>query len=346
MSHRRYGLSLLALSLVLLGTLVYSLLVGAVDLPGKELWSALVSWVFKGKGLWTTVDSTTVTILFSIRMPRILLALSVGASLSVSGTAFQGFFKNILADPYVIGASSGAAFGAALAMVLQIPALGPVSSASLFAFVGALGATVLAFAISRASGDPPPAAALLLAGSALSALFSSLLSLVLVARDKDLHRVYYWLLGGLGGTTWIELAYTIPLMVLGCTLVFLAARPLDLLVQGDDVAQSLGLNVKRARLIVALGASMAAAAAVSSAGIIGFVGLVAPHMVRLLIGPSHGRLLPAAALGGAILVLLADLIARTVASPMELPIGIVTSLIGSPFFIYLLVKRGRNLGGQ
>jgi iron complex transport system permease protein len=346
MSHRRYGLSLLALFLLLLGTMVYSLFVGAVRLSGAELWALLVSWVHSGQNLSPPVDPTTITILFSIRLPRILLALSVGAALSVSGTAFQGFFKNILADPYVIGASSGAALGAAIAMVLNLPPLGPVSSASLFAFVGALGATVLAFAISRASGDPPPAAALLLAGTALSALFSSLLSLVLVARDKDLHRVYYWLLGGLGGTTWAELVYTIPLMVGGCTLVFLAARPLDLLVQGDDVAQALGLNVKRARLVVALGASMAAAAAVASAGIIGFVGLVAPHMVRLLIGPSHGRLLPAAALGGAVLVLLADLIARTAAAPMELPIGIVTSLIGAPFFIYLLVKRGRNLGGQ
>jgi iron complex transport system permease protein len=280
-------------------------------------------------------------ILFTIRLPRLALAAAVGAALALSGAAFQGFFRNSLADPFVIGASAGAALGAALAMTWGP---GGFLFVQVSAFSGALIAVILAFAVSRAAGDPPPAAALLLAGSGIGAFFSALLSLVMVIKDRSLTGVYYWLLGSLGGSSWRGILPALPVMAAGCFLIVLAARPLDLMLQGDETAMSLGVNLKRTRLFIALGASLAAAAAVAQAGIIGFVGLVVPHCVRLVSGPSHRRLLPASALGGAILVLLADTAARTVLAPMELPLGIITSLIGSPFFIFLLARHGKKLG--
>jgi len=338
MPRRRY-LSIIGILLILLFlTALYGISAGAVSIPFIEVWRSLKALFIQD------IQNTNGTILFTLRLPRVLLAMAVGASLSVAGAGFQGFFRNPLADPYVIGASSGAALGAALAIVLTLPSFGPVSSTSLCAFIGALLATFMAFALSRFAGDPPPAVALLLAGTALSAFFSALLSLILVIKDRDMHRVYYWLLGGLGMSSWSELVTAVPVMIIGASLVYLASRPLDILIQGDDVAHSLGIDVRRLRFLVAAGASLAAAAAVASAGIIGFVGLIAPHGMRIIVGPSHRRLLPAAALGGALLVLVADILARTIAAPLELPIGIITSIIGAPFFITLLLKRGRNLG--
>ncbi|GAB1481450.1 iron ABC transporter permease [Treponema sp.] len=338
MSRKAYVSVLTLLCISFFIVLLLGLSAGAVTIPAREILDSFLS-ALKG-----TIEGTNATILWELRLPRALLASSVGAALAVSGTGFQGFFRNPLADPYVIGASSGAALGAALALVSGLPNFGPLSAAAVAAFIGALIATALAFMVSRAAGDPPPAAALLLAGTALSSLFSAALSLVLVLKDRDMHRVCYWLLGGFGGATWSEFISLAPVMALGCLLVFIGSRPLDLLASGEDAAESLGLDVRRARLIVAAGASLAAAAAVAAAGIVGFVGLVAPHAVRFVSGPSHKRLLPGAALGGALLVLLADLISRVAAAPLELPIGVVTSAVGAPFFLWILAHRGRSLG--
>ncbi len=326
-----------SLSGLLAASFLLSLCVGAVRLSPADVYAAIGEALRGG-------ESAALTILFSLRLPRAVLAVAVGAALAVAGTGFQGFFRNPLADPYVIGASAGAALGAALALVAALPSFGPVSAPAAAAFVGALGATFLAFAVAAAAGNPPPATALLLAGTALGSLFSAALSFVLAVRDRDLHRVYYWLLGGFGGTTWTAVGAALPVMALGCLLVFLASRPLDLLAFGEDTADSLGLDVKRARLVVAVGASLAAAAAVSAAGIIGFVGLVAPHAVRLVAGPSHRRLIPASAVAGALLVSLADLVSRVAAAPLELPVGVITALIGAPFFLYLMAKYGKRGG--
>lgn len=340
MKRLRYPLVLFLLSAALLASFLASLVLGAVSIPFADVLSALAA-AASGK-----VPDATATIVVDLRLARGLLALCVGAALGVSGTAFQGFFRNPLADPYVIGASSGAAFGAALAIAAGIGDLGPVSGIAAAAFLGALCAVFLAFAISRLGGRTPPAAALLLAGTALSALFSAALSLVIVVKDRELHRVYYWLLGGFAGASWNELFSALPPMALGALMILFASRPLDLLSFGEEAAAGMGLDVRRARLLIAAGASLAAAAAVAAGGIIGFVGLVAPHVVRLLIGPSHGKLVPAAALAGALLVSLSDTAARTVAAPIELPIGVVTSLIGAPFFLYLIARNGKQLGGR
>jgi iron complex transport system permease protein len=340
---KRHKLLVIFLSLTLFLAFWGGLLWGSTRFSPAELYRALL-FLFNPQG-----EDMAALILFEIRLPRLILAAAVGAALAVSGAAFQGIFRNSLADPYVIGASSGAALGAALAITAGLslpggPLLGgALSPVSLCAFAGALGAVCLAFVIARSAGNPPPAAALLLAGSALGAFFSALLSLVLVLKDRDLYRVYYWLLGSLNGTSWAELPAVLPVMFLGCLLIFLGCRPLDLLLQGEEIAESLGTDVPKARGFIALGASLATAAAVSATGVIGFVGLIAPHAVRMITGPVHKRLLPASALMGALLLVLADMAARSLGT-VEFPIGIITSLGGAPFFIYLLACHGRRLG--
>jgi iron complex transport system permease protein len=335
---RRPGLLILLLALALIPAFGWGLLCGSVRLGPADLYRGFLH-ALGGAG-----DETAAAVLFAIRLPRLLLAMAVGAGLGIAGAAFQGLFRNALADPYIIGASAGASLGAGLALSLGLGLGLPVSPAPLFAFAGSLAAVLLAFVISRAAGNPPPAAALLLAGPSVGALFSGLLSLTLVIRDRSLYQVYYWLLGSLGGAGWRELASVFPALFAGSLIIFLNARPLDLLIQGDGTAESLGLEVNRTRLLIIIGASLAAAAAVSAAGIIGFVGLIAPHGVRLFTGPAHRRLLPASALAGALILLLADTLARILAPPMEVPLGIITSLAGAPFFLYLLAKQGRNLG--
>jgi iron complex transport system permease protein len=331
---------ILFLALALIPAFVTALLWGYAKFSPAQIFRA---FLHLGGGTGDEAVDMAALILFEIRLPRLILAAAVGVSLAVAGAAFQAVFRNALADPFVIGASSGAALGAALAITTGLSLSAPVSPVSLCAFAGAMGAVLLVFVISRSVGNPPPAVALLLAGTALSTLFSSFLSLVLVLKDGDLYRVYYWLLGSLSGAAWPQLPGTLLVIVIGCLIIFLSGRELDLLLQGEEVAESLGVEVGRTRLIVALGASLAVAAAVSVAGIIGFVGLIAPHMVRMITGPVHRRLLPAAALAGALILILADTIARS-AGAMELPIGVITSLGGAPFFIYLLARNGKNLG--
>ncbi len=337
LKHYRFFIVLLLIGL--LASIVLALLSGSASPTAFAAWSALVETLRTGE------KTPLAVVVLDLRLARALLAAVTGAALGVSGAAFQGFFRNPLADPFVIGASSGAALGAAIALILGIGSVGFISGPSVAAFLGALLAVVLAFGISRVAGDPPPAAALLLAGSALSSLFSAALSLVVLVNDRDLHKVYYWLLGGFSGTSWPDLLAALPIMALGFTVILLSSRPLDLLAFGDDAADGMGLDVRRARAIVAAGASLTAAAAVAAAGIVGFVGLVAPHAARLVVGPVHRRLVPTSALLGALLVSCADLFARTIVPPLELPVGVLTSAIGAPFFLYLLARKGRNLGG-
>ncbi|MDR1902192.1 MAG: iron ABC transporter permease [Treponema sp.] len=293
-------------------------------------------------------DRTAAAVIFGIRLPRLILALAAGAALGVSGAGYQGIFRNSLADPYVIGASSGAALGAGLSLCfgLSLPFVqaGVASASAFWAFAGSMAAVFLAFSISRSAGNPPPVTALLLAGTAVSAFFSAILSFVLVLYDRNLYRVYYWLLGSLAGTSWSRLFPQVPLMLAGCIAVMMLNRPLDLLIQGDETAENLGVNVGRIRLAAALGCSLAASAAVSAAGIIGFIGLVSPHVCRLMLGPVHRRLIPASALTGALLVVLADTLARSLASPLEIPVGIISSLGGAPFFLFMLSRAGGRLG--
>jgi iron complex transport system permease protein len=292
------------------------------------------------------VISTDLAIVRDLRLARVLLAALIGAGLAAAGAAFQGLFRNPLADPYVVGASGGAALGASLAIISgltwRFAGFGPVPLA---AFMGSLLAVFVVYFIAEIGGRAS-AIELLLAGAALSTLLSAITALLMMIRDSTLHEVFTWTMGGLSGRSWPHLLNSGPYLLLGLGALWFMARPLDALALGDETAESLGLPLAQARGALVAAASLTTAAAVAAGGIIGFVGLIAPHAARLLFGAAHHRLIPASALVGALLLVLADDLARTILAPIELPVGIVTSLLGGTFFLYLLKTRQQELRGR
>jgi iron complex transport system permease protein len=301
----------------------------------------LIAWKLGLAAYPKGVPRSTEVILFQLRLPRVVLAAVVGGALACSGLVFQGLFRNPLADPAIIGVSSGAALGAIAVIVTA-------GSGSLGAFgvpVAAFGgALVTAFVVYRLAriGPAVHVATLLLAGIAVAAVISSLMSLVMSFSGEQIRDIYAWLLGGLVAQGWPQIGAVIPLVVLGVAAAALTAHDLNLVALGEERAAQLGIEVGRLkRRGVAIGALLAAAA-VSVAGVIGFVGLMTPHLLRLVIGADHRRLLPAVLIAGPTLLVLADLVARTVLAPQELPVGVVTALLGGPFFLYLLRREGRR----
>lgn len=330
----RKRLTLIPVLLVFLGlAMLGSVAIGAVMVPLPRVVQALV-WPHAAG-----VEGTDATIIWEIRFGRVLLAALIGAGLAGAGAALQGLFRNPLADPFIIGASSGAALGAALAIVLGS------SAVSLAAFTGSLLAVAAAYSIA-AIGGTVPATALLLAGAALNTFLNAILALVMLLNEQSAYAVLNWLLGGLSGRSWPQLWASVPYMGLGLSLLWALSRPLDALTFGDITAQSLGLPLGWARVAIVAAASLTTAAAVAAGGTIGFIGLVAPHAARLCVGANHARLIPTSALLGALLLLLADDVARTVMAPLELPAGVITAALGGPFFLYLLKTRQRAWGIQ
>jgi iron complex transport system permease protein len=340
MSSRRFTVLMLLLVALLVLATVFSLGVGAVSLPPARVLNALL----RPSGL--DVKATDIAIVHDLRLARVLLAALIGGGLAAAGAAFQGLFRNPLADPFVVGASGGAALGATLAIISGISwrfaGFGPVPLA---AFLGSMLAVFIVYFIAEVGGKAS-AIELLLAGAALSTLLSAITSLLMLVRDSTLHEVFTWTMGGLSGRSWPHLRNSGLYMLVGMGALWLMARPLDALACGEETAESLGLPLVRARAALVAAASLTTAAAVAAGGIIGFVGLVAPHAARLLFGAGHRRLIPASALMGALLLVLADDLARTILAPVELPVGIVTSLLGGSFFLYLLKTRQQELRGR
>jgi iron complex transport system permease protein len=285
------------------------------------------------------------TILLTLRLPRVLAAALVGGALATAGTLFQGLLRNPLADPYVVGTSGGAALGGVLGMMLgsTISVLG-FSAVPVMAFLGALATTLLVVRLAS-TGGRLPMVSVLLAGIAVSTLMGYVVSALLLLSERlqfQLPEVYAWLLGRIPEPAWSQLALIGALTLGGVAGSLGLARTLNALSLGEDGAARLGVHVERdKRLILALGALLTAAA-VSVSGLIGFVGLIVPHMVRLVCGPDHRRLLPAAALAGAAFLVLADLLARTLVPPAEMPLGVVTAFVGGPFFLWLLRRSRRE----
>ncbi len=289
-----------------------------------------------------TWPSTYETILFDIRLPRTVLILLAGAALSGSGAAYPGLFRNPLADPYIIGVASGAGLGAVIAMALQWPAtiLGALVI-PIAAFIGALITVGVVYELSR-RGRSTPVATLILAGVAIGSFTTAITTFLMLSSQVELRRAISWMLGGFAFGGWLPVIAIVPYIVCGLVLLSLMGRALNVLQFGDDQAQQLGLRVDRAKVIVVIAASLATAAAVAFAGIIGFVGLAVPHVVRLLWGGDYRRLIPLSIVAGAALLLLADILARTIIAPQEVPLGVVTAMFGAPFFLWLLRRTKRQ----
>jgi len=331
---RRVATSLPVLALLLIVLSIISLGIGPVSIPPSHVVSALADAVSGVSG-----TSPEAVIVQQIRPPRLVLAILVGAALALSGAVMQGYFQNPMADPYIVGVSAGAALGAtlALSMSLDFWVLG-LHSASAFAFAGALLVTGLVYAISVRAGRVP-VTVLLLTGVALGSLAAALTSLLMITTSQDLHRILYWILGSFASRRWEHVTMVWPLVLVGALVVFVHARDLNLILQGEENAQFLGVQVERTKRVLLVATALLTAAAVSVSGIIGFVGLVVPHIMRLLVGPDHRVLLPASMLGGALLMVAADMLARTLVAPAEIPIGVITALLGCPFFLFLLSRR-------
>jgi iron complex transport system permease protein len=281
------------------------------------------------------------TVVFDIRMPRIILAALVGAALSKSGAVYQGLFRNPLADPYLIGVSSGAGLGATLAIALNLPVRwGGLGAVSLFAFAGAMGATVLVYFLSRFGGHSS-AITLVLAGVAVGAFLSSLTTFLMFYAQDAFRTVHAlgWMMGSFALASWVRVGLLAPVLVVGGGLLWVYAHRLNVLQLDDEQAQQLGIPVERTRIILIAVATLVTSTAVSVCGVVGFVGLVVPHAVRLVWGPDHRFLLPMSALCGAVFMILADGVARTLLSPSELPVGVITAFCGAPFFLYLLRRK-------
>ncbi|HWC32574.1 MAG TPA: iron ABC transporter permease [Actinomycetota bacterium] len=284
-------------------------------------------------------------ILFELRPPRVMLAILVGAALAVAGPVFQAVFRNPMADPAIIGVSSGAALGAVVAILVTGSAFAGGLAVPLAAFAGAMATALLVYRIARI-GPTVQVATLLLGGIAVAAVISAIITLVMSLSGEEIRSIYFWLLGGLAARGWNTLWAAAPLVAVGIVAALAAVRDLNVMALGEERAAQLGVEIERfKRLALATGALLAGAA-VSVAGVIGFVGLMTPHILRLVLGADHRRLLPATVLGGALFMVLADLAARTLLAPEEIPVGAVTALLGGPFFLYLLRRERRVAGAR
>ena len=285
--------------------------------------------------------STLETIVIDIRLPRVMLAGLVGAALAAAGATYQGLFRNPLADPYLIGVAQGAALGAVIGFLLPSGwhALG-FGIIPLLAFAGALISTTVVYLLARV-GKTLPVTTLILAGVALGALLSSIVSYLIISSGDKLHSIMFWLMGSFSLSQWSEAIMVLPYMLVGLVVLLLYARSLNLMQLDEEQAQQLGINVERLKLVLLGAATLITAAAVSFVGIIGFVGIIIPHAVRMIWGADYRFLLPLSILTGAIFLILADILARTALAPTEIPIGVITAICGAPFFLYLLRRRKR-----
>jgi iron complex transport system permease protein len=311
-----------------------------VSIPIEDVWRIIMSNVPLVGNIYSKIEypSSWLTIILDIRLPRVLAGVIVGASLAMTGTIMQGIFRNSMADPFIIGVSSGAALGASLALLLQISMnkLMKLYISPILSFVGALSAVFIVYEISKVD-DKVPVETLLLAGVAISSFLSALTSALIYTVSRDVYNVLFWLTGSLSVSKWNDVFVSLFAFIMGL-IIILFSRDMNAMLLGDDVAKSLGTEVEYVKRVALVLSSIVTATAVSTSGIIGFVGLIVPHMTRLLVGPDHRVVIPLSALIGGIFLLWCDVIARVI---FPLPVGIITALFGAPFFIYLLNKRKR-----
>ena len=310
---------LASLALLLVATMAVSCLFGAVDFAWADLWQS--------------------PIFLQLRLPRVVMSALVGAVLSVCGAAYQSIFRNPLTDPYVLGVSSGASLGAAVAILLGLEAF--LWGVGGMALAAALATVVLIYRIASI-GNRMHTTTLLLTGVCLTLLISALISFLMVLNQEKMDAIIFWTMGSFGSSGWMDVWLMAPVAVVGIGVVLWHSRDLNLLLAGSEAARSMGVEVERVKRILLLATTLMVAFAVSSCGVIGFVGLIVPHAVRLVAGPDNRRLVPYSMLCGALFVLVCDTLARTLLRPSELPVGSLTSMVGAPLFIYLLYKNKRS----
>jgi iron complex transport system permease protein len=336
--RHRLRVPLAVATAVLVGVVVLAACIGPVRIAPGEVVSTVFSHLF---GMHTSVSPIDQAIVWDLRLPRIVLAALVGAMLSASGTAYQGVLRNSLADPYLLGVAAGAGLGATIAIVsgasgtVWLPAT---------AFLGAVAAVVLTYLIASIGSERGNGYAVILAGVAVAAMLTAVQTFLQQQHTDEIRQIYNWLLGSFSVATWGDVGLALPYLAVSMLVLLAHRRVLDVLRVGAEEAGTLGLHPHRARLIIVGAATLGTAAAVSVSGLIGFVGIIVPHAVRLVVGASYRVVMPVAMLGGASFLVLADLAGRTAEAPTEVPIGVVTALIGAPFFLAILRSRRSRQG--
>ena len=339
-----FTLVYLILAAALVATVIFSAGIGSADIGFINSLRIMLSKIPVLKNLIdiSELPATYSTIIFSIRLPRIIAALLCGTGLSVCGVVFQGMFRNPMADPYVLGISSGAVLGAAIAFVTGTQAtLFNLGLVPLYAFIGAIAATTAVYLIAQ-KGGRLLTNTLILSGIAIGFLCSSIISLIIIASREQAHRIIFWTMGSMTGSSWQTVAVMLPFIFIGSIILIFNSGNLNILSTGDETAVSLGLNAGLMKKLLLGIASLITAVSVCFCGTIGFVGLIIPHAVRFITGPDHWKLMPVSALTGGIFLVLCDTAARTIFAPTELPIGVLTSLMGVPFFISLLIRSKKR----
>lgn len=321
-----YGVSVA----LLLVSIWFGISIGSVSVPISTLWDA-------------ESNPTAYSILWNIRMPRVILAALVGAALAIAGAAFQGLLKNPLADPYTLGISSGASVGAVFTLFfgVSLPVLG-LFTLPIFSMIGAFVTLVVVMGFARLVDRTMKMETLILTGVIFSSFLGSCISLMIALTGEELRSIMGWLLGSVSMRGWPYVKMILPFVVLGALILWLHRRELNAMIYGEERAKYLGVDVKRSKYIILIGGSMLTGAAVAVSGTIGFVGLVVPHMVRMILGADHRHLLIISFLNGASLLVICDLVSRTIIAPTELPIGVITSFIGAPVFAYIFFKQRKG----
>jgi iron complex transport system permease protein len=335
-------LAIIGLLVLLVIVVVLATSIGSVEIPFPTTLKILVSKL-TFLNITQDWDIAVEAIVFDIRLPRVVLAALVGAALALAGATYQGLFRNPLADPYLIGVAQGAALGAVIGFLMPLSGISlGLGLVPLLAFIGALLSVLVVYSLARV-GRTVPVATLILAGVALGALLGAIVAYLAITSGQFLHGIMFWLAGSFSLSQWSEVKIVIPIIFVGTIVILAFSRMLNIMQLDEEQAQQLGINVERLKIILLAAATLITAAAVSFVGIIGFVGIITPHAVRLIWGPDYRFLIPLSLLGGAIFLIIADILARTLIAPSEIPIGVITALCGAPFFLYLLRRRAKML---
>lgn len=339
-------IKILILLVILVFLMLFSITLGSVKIPLNETVRIALSKIRYLDSIIdiSNVKESNIFIVLSIRLPRILLATLVGSVLAVVGSSYQAIFKNPMADPYVMGVSSGAAFGATVGILLKLNVgLLGFGATSILAFAGALITTFIVYNLARI-GNKISTTSILLAGIVMNAILSSGISIMMIFNHDELARIVNWTMGSFNSASWEQIGVIIIPIALGLVFLISLSREMNAIVLGEEDAQNIGVNVERVKKVILITASLLAACVVSVSGIIGFVGIIVPHLFRIIFGSDHKVILPVSAIGGGIFLLVSDTLARTIVPGVEIPVGVITSLFGGPFFLYLLKKsKSRKL---